>query len=387
MKIIHVVDSMEMGGAEILVALLCRSQRREGHTPSIYCLFRVGTLGEELQSEGFGVRAFNPGSGPLGKLRLLRALHRAFSQVRPDVVHCHNMTPSIWGAPSARLAGVPAILSTRHGLAIPWGTPSEVKGIPDMISPFFKFRLAATCITRVVAVCSVAHRNLESGPLASLYKTVTIRNGALPMPTSAAPDPTIRKPGFTLINVARLNWKKNHASLLQAVAIAARQVRDLHLWLVGDGAERAKLEDLARQLGIQNHVRFAGERKDVGDWLAQADVFVLSSLTEGLPVSLIEALAAGLPFVATNVGAVSEVADLSSAGTVVEANRPEALAAALVQIAQNREQLSDLRSRARRAYEQHFTPDRMVNAYSQLYETCLNESRRSVQRGPSVANA
>lgn len=375
MKIIHAVDSMEMGGAEILVALLCRSQQREGHAVSVYCLFRGGILADELQRERVSIRVFDPGAGGPGKLRLMRDLRRAFAGDRPDVVHCHNMSPSILAAPPARWAGVPAIVSTRHGLAIPWGTPSEVKGIPDNAAAFFRYRLAATCIDRVVAVCTVAHHNLESGVGASLLKVVTIRNGALPMPTSSLPDPAIRKQGFTLINVARLNWKKNHASLLQALALAGREVPDLYLWLVGDGAEAGKLRDLARQLGIEDRVHFTGERKDVGDWLAQADLFVLSSLTEGLPVSLIEALAAGLPFVSTGVGAVPEVAELSGAGTVVEANRPEALAAAIVQAARNRDQLPEIRRRARQSYEQHFMPDRMVDAYSELYKECLRQRR------------
>jgi glycosyltransferase involved in cell wall biosynthesis len=195
------------------------------------------------------------------------------------------------------------------------------------------------------------------------------------MTVSDVPDPAIRKSGFTLINVARLNWKKNQACLLRAVALASREIPDLCLWLVGDGAEAGALRQLAGELGIADRVHFAGERKDVGDWLAQADLFVLSSLTEGLPISLLEAMAAGLPFVVTNVGAMPEVAELSGAGTVVEANRPEPLAAAIVQSARNRSQLSEMAARARRSYEQHFTPDRMVAAYSTLYEECRRGRR------------
>jgi glycosyltransferase involved in cell wall biosynthesis len=245
MKIIHVVDSMEMGGAEILVALLCRFQRRDGHAPEVHCLFRGGTLADELQNEGIPIYVYAPGSNALSKLRLMRSLHRSFRKHRPDVVHCHNMSATIFAAIPARWAGVRAVISTRHGLAIPWGTPSEIKGIPDVASAFFRFRLAATCCDKVVAVCDVAQRNLESGPGAFLYKVVTIRNGALPMPVSNAPDISISKHGFTLINVARLNWKKNHASLLHAVALASRDVPDLCFWLVGDGAEACALRKLA----------------------------------------------------------------------------------------------------------------------------------------------
>ena len=121
--------------------------------------------------------------------------------------------------------------------------------------------------------------------------------------------------------------------LLRAVAIAKQDIPDLKLWLIGDGAEAETLRQLAKELGIASRVRFAGERKDVGNWLAEADLFVLSSLTEGLPVSLLEAMAAGLPFVVTNVGDMPEIADLSRAGTVVESNSPEALAAAIVRSA------------------------------------------------------
>jgi glycosyltransferase involved in cell wall biosynthesis len=375
MKIIHAVDSMEVGGAEILVALLCRFQLRQGHSPAVHCLFKAGPLAEELKREGIPVEVYDPGAGSIGKLRLMRSLYRRFAAERPDVVHCHNMSPSILAAAPARWVGVRAIISTRHGLAIPWGTRSDVKGIADLPAPFFKFRLAATCIDRVVAVCEVAHRNLQSGPGAFLYKVTTVRNGALPMPLSASPDPAIRKSGFTLINVARLNWKKNQAGLLRAVALASRDVPDLCLWLVGDGAEAASLRALADELGIADRIRFIGERKDVGDWLAKADLFVLSSLTEGLPISLLEAMAAGLPFIVTNVGAMPEVAELSRAGEVVEANRPEALAAAIVKLAKDRDNLAELGRRARDSYERHFTPDRMVDAYGQLYEECLRSRK------------
>ena len=372
MKIVHAIDSMEMGGAEILVGLLCRWQLREGHRPEVHCLFKGGVLAAELEKDGIPVRIYDPGVGKLGKVRLIWSLYQTFSKERPDVVHCHNISPTILAGPPARAAGTRAIISTRHGLAIPYGTPSAYKGIPDAAGAFFRFRLAAAFCSRVVAVCDVAHHNLEAGPGAFLYKVSTIRNGALPMPVSTNPDPSICKRGFTLVSVARLNWKKNHACLLRAVALAKDQAPDLSLWVVGDGAEAAALQRLARELGIEDRVRFTGERNDVGDWLGRADLFVLPSLTEGMPISLIEAMAAGLPFVVTNVGAMPEVAELSGgAGMVVDSDRPEALAAAIVRCASRRSDLAELGRRARQCYERYFTPDLMVSGYSGLYEQCL----------------
>ena len=372
LKIIHLVDSMAMGGAEMLVALLAQHQRREGHDVAVHCLFEAGSLAASLEESDIPVRVHGVAQGHLAKVKLMRRLHRTFSQERPDVVHCHNMSPTILGAPAARLAGARAVICTRHGLAIPYYAAKEhPHGVADPAGALFRFRLASAYCDRVVAVCEAAQLNLERGPGSFLYKVTTIRNGALPMQVSPTPDKSIKKDGFTLISVARLNWKKNQVVLLRAVAIARQDIPDLQLWLIGDGAEADTLRRLAAELGIASLVRFAGERKDVGDWLNEADLFVLSSLTEGLPISLLEAMAVGLPFVVTNVGGMPEIAELSGAGTVVESNAPEAFAAAIVQSAQHPSELHERGRKARECYGRYFTPETMLRSYSQLYQECI----------------
>src|SRR6202049_1505719 len=115
LSIAHVGDSMEMGGAEKLTATLCRLQRDRGHTASVHCLYRLGVIGEELQTEGFEV-ILHP---PCSFFYLMRSLHRAFRRSSPDVVHCHNATAAILAALPARLAGVKTVIVTRHGLVKP----------------------------------------------------------------------------------------------------------------------------------------------------------------------------------------------------------------------------------------------------------------------------
>src|SRR5580700_4563527 len=115
LHIAHVGDSMEMGGAEKLTATLCRLQRDRGHQASVHCLYRLGVLGEELRTEGFEVVLHHPSSF----LQLVRGLYRSFRRSRPDVVHCHNATAAIIAALPARLAGVKAVIATRHGLVKP----------------------------------------------------------------------------------------------------------------------------------------------------------------------------------------------------------------------------------------------------------------------------
>src|ERR1700720_843853 len=115
LTIAHVGDSMEMGGAEKLTATMCRLQRDRGHIASVHCLYQVGVLGEELQSEGFEVVLHRPSSF----FHLVRSLYRTFRNSPPDVVHCHNATAAILAAVPARAAGVKSIIATRHGLVKP----------------------------------------------------------------------------------------------------------------------------------------------------------------------------------------------------------------------------------------------------------------------------
>ena len=112
MKIAHVVDSMEVGGAETLVSQMCREQRAQGHEPSVYAITSLGPLGERMRAEGFVVES-NIGRHLIDSAR---AFYRIFKSSRPDVVHLHNPTPTIYAAAAARMAGVPSIVSTRHSL-------------------------------------------------------------------------------------------------------------------------------------------------------------------------------------------------------------------------------------------------------------------------------
>src|SRR6185503_13100751 len=136
---------------------------------------------------------------------------------------------------------------------------------------------------------------------------------------------------------------------------------------------------LATDLEIADAVRFWGERRDVGPWLRAADVFVLSSASEGLPISALEAMAVGLPTILTDVGGMTELMALSGAGQIVPPADPDAMAGALVEFATRRNDLDELGQRAVRCYRQHFTPERMSNEYLALYQACGGRARALAQ--------
>jgi glycosyltransferase involved in cell wall biosynthesis len=356
MVIAHVIDSLEVGGAETVVTALCRSHAAAGHRVEVHCLTTAGPLAAELDQEGVPVYVHASGC----TRKAFWKLWRAFRRSRPDVVHCHNKTATIRAAVAARAAGARAIISTRHGMGpLPFRLRTELK---------FWITAAVFC-DRVVAVCDAARRNMAAGARPVAHKVVTIRNGA--HPPRVGWEEMAPRPGFTLVSVGRLVRAKNFDTLLRAVAVAREAVPDLGLWIVGAGDEALALRQLCAELGLASAVRFFGERRNVGNWLRSADVFVLSSTSEGLPISMLEAMAAGLPAIVTEVGALPELVALSGAGKTVPVRNVNCLARAIVEFAHRRHELAALGERASRCYRAHFTPERMAGDYLALYRACL----------------
>ncbi|HXY13182.1 MAG TPA: glycosyltransferase [Terriglobales bacterium] len=358
LNIAHVGDSMEMGGSEKLTATLCRLQRERGHTASVHCLYQLGVLGEELRSEGFEVILHHPSTF----LHLARCLYKWFRRSRPDVVHCHNATSAIIAALPARLARVKTVIVTRHGLVKP----------PYQMRRELKFALASRWCDWIVGVSQATRTNLLAAPFAARDRIIHIYNGACPSDIRAVPRPTT---GFTLLSVGRLVPLKDHVTLLQALAITRDLRSDLQLWIVGGGPLEFALREIAGRLGLNECVTFFGEQADISSFIVAADLFVNSSVSEGLPVSLLEAMSVGLPAVVTDVGGMGEIARLSGAITLVPPSDPKGMAMALCKAVAQRQELPQIGQLAKLCYEQYFRPERMFNDYMDLYN-CRSPNQR-----------
>jgi glycosyltransferase involved in cell wall biosynthesis len=351
MRIAHVVNTMQVGGAEVLVAGLCRTLRELGHDISVHCISGNGAVGEQLQREGLAVYAHRFNS----RVRRTWQLMEAFRKLRPDAVHCHNVAPTVVGAPAARLARVASVVSTRHSLVAP----------PHIMRDELQYSLAARCCDYVVGVCQATCMNLRNLPLSPAHKIRCIYNAAArPRP---AYDLSSRKTGFTLIHVARLAAIKDQETLLRAFAIAKKNVPNASLWIVGDGTLRSRLEQLATELGVAPAVTFFGEQADVGPYLTAADTFIISSVSEGLPMALLEAMSTGLPAIVTDVGGMPEVVRMAGSGAIVPPGNPYALATEICCLANDPTTLKKWGAQARNSYEQNFAPARMAERYLQLY--------------------
>jgi glycosyltransferase involved in cell wall biosynthesis len=179
-----------------------------------------------------------------------------------------------------------------------------------------------------------------------------------------------------VLSVGRLSEEKGHSVLLNALPALLSRFPDLELLIAGEGSLRSRLEGLVEKLQLGRHVRFLGARSDVPEIFATADVFVLSSLWEGLPMALLEAMASGLPCVATRVGGIPQAMRDGVEGLVVPPNDAEALADALATCLENRELAGRLGQRARARVESEFSARRMASDYARLYEELVAERRR-----------
>lgn len=362
MKIAHIADSMEVGGAEMLVLQMCRLQRELGHDPRVYAVAALGPLGERMRSEGFSVQP-NVGHHLSDSVR---NFSRIFKAEPPDVVHIHNPTPTIYASAAARMAGVPSIVSTRHSLVAP----------PHNTMAELKYAVASRFCDWVVGICDATKDNVKRLHTVPARKIVRVYNGAAPL--LRAPAETLpSKSGFTLIYVGRIEPVKNHPLLLNAFHTALKSMPDLRLWMVGGGSELNSLQTLATELGIAEQVTFWGQQLDVAPFFSAADAFIMSSRSEGLPMSLLQAFSLGLPAIVTNVGGMAEVVRLSQAGVIVSATDYREMSDAIVRMASNAAEREQLSQNALSSFNERFSLQSMVSAYMDLYRDTPRARRKS----------
>jgi glycosyltransferase involved in cell wall biosynthesis len=238
---------------------------------------------------------------------------------------------------------------------------------PYQIRRELKFALASRWCDWIVGVCEGTRTNLLAAPFAARARIIHIYNGASPADIRAVPRP---KKGFTLLYVGRLAPLKGHATLLQAVAVTRSHHPDVQLWIVGDGPLQLRLRKLTDELGLNDCVTFFGEQGDVSPFMLAADLFVSSSVTEGLPVSLLEAMSVGLPALVTDVGGMGEIARLSGGVTIVPSCDPQGMASALSDAIARRQELPKMGQLASYCYDRYFRPERMLDDYMSLYNRC-----------------
>ena len=363
LHITHVILQLRTGGMEKVLAEFARHADRQRFHLRFVCIGEHGPVADEIAACGWDVKCL--GYAPGLKLDLVTALGREFIRGRADVVHTHNSVPLIFGGPAARLArGIP-LLQTRHGQAV--GRTCRHRTA---------VRLAALLAQRVVCVSEDARRVAAAEGIAE-RRLAVIRNGidttrfAYRGPANGGP----------VVAIGRLVPLKGIDLLLRAVAEIVRQRPDFRLEIAGDGPARPGLEQITRELGLNQHVRFLGEVRDIPALLARASLLVLPSLSEGISLTLLEAMACGLPIVATRVGGTPEVVTDGVTGRLVEPSDPSDLARGILTMWPASEDARAMGTAAREQAVRYFDVRRMVSEYESMY---LQLARpRAVARVPA----
>ena len=355
LRILHIVSSLGVGGMERMLLQLSTAQQHAGHKVSVLAL-RAGALEQEAADRSIHARVLSSGVGRLG--RSLEAL-RFFWEENPDIVHVHNPT-SLQYAVLSKLVAHPAIVVTIHGdqdTHARLGSPLE-------------WKLTSASVIVSHAAGKTLRLPGQTGPF------IVVHNGiAAVIPDDKERADTRAELGASGscvgIMVARIDGKKGHGTLLKSLKILD-DYPGLTMWIVGDGAERPAAESQANQLGLgTDRVRFLGRRSDIDRLLNAADFFVLPSDIEGVPMSILEAMAHGLPIVASGVGGVPEIIDDDGNGLLVPAGDATALAAAIRRVAADpllRRRLGDA---ALQRANTTLSLSTMVRNYEHVYDRAL----------------
>ncbi|MEP6591351.1 MAG: glycosyltransferase [Gemmatimonadota bacterium] len=356
--VVHCIFSVDIGGQEMVVLSLAAHADRARFAPRVLCMHRGGDLAPRFAALGIPVDVLEHPVGD-GSLATLRSMTAYLRQHRPAILHTHNPTPHQYGALARIAAGVPALVHTKHGR----NQMLTAKGL-------WYERIAGKLTDTLVPVSEDAAKVARSTEWVPSKRIQVIRNGIAVGETPAEPSGTAR---HRAVHVARLNEVKDQATLLRAVRLVIDRAPEFELDIVGDGEERLALERLASELGIAAAVHFHGFQDDVRGYLSRAGMFVLSSLSEGIALTLLEAMAAGLPVVATDVGGNREVVLPGVTGHLVPPRNPAALADAMLSLLANPEHARTLGLAGRDRVVRDFSVEATVRAYESLYLRLLRK--------------
>jgi L-malate glycosyltransferase len=364
----QVLHSLTVGGAEVLAARLARGLQ-DRYRFVFACLDELGPLGEELRRDGFVVEVL--GRKPGFDLGCVRRLARFVRRENVGVIHAHQYTPFFYARAPGVLRRRPPVLFNEHG-----------RFHPDYPRPkrMAFNRLVLRRCDRVVGVgeavreALIKNEGMPAGRVGVIYNGTELDSfiGDKVPRSQIRREMGVSEEDFVVMQVARLDPIKDHSTALRAIERAARSHPGVRLILVGGGPQREKIETEIEERRLQSVVRLLGQRADVPRLLAGADLVLLTSASEGIPVTLIEAMGARLPIVSTNVGGVAEVVVERETGLLASAGDDAALSNAIVRLAEDPALAARLGEAGRHRAERLFAEEQMHDSYGEIYDEMLH---------------
>jgi glycosyltransferase involved in cell wall biosynthesis len=377
-SILLVGTQMATGGAQKVLLDQAGWFHVQGHKVSAVFFYDKENLRERWQSNAafpiINLEAFRKGAGALtNAFSLIGGLFRLWKLIRhekPQVVEMFTHDSNMLVLPLAWLAGVPVRIPTHHGI---------IDGFPR-----WRERIHAWMVNHlsngIVTVSDLTMKKaLEEG--IQKDKISVIPNGISPVNLTEAYRSEIRRQigagenDVVLLSVGRLVYQKAHEYLVSAMPAVLKEASNVKAGICGDGLLRAELETQIQSLGLEKEITLFGMQANVTKYLAAADVFVLPSRWEGLPIALLEAMSAGLPVIATRVEGVDEVVEEGVQGVLVKPESTEELVKAILQLSKDATQRHRMGDAARLRVLERYTVDSMCEQYLTLFEQRLGEGK------------
>jgi L-malate glycosyltransferase len=367
--ICQVLHGLQVGGAEVLAARMAR-QLNKYYRFLFICLDELGSLGSELRDEGFTVEVLDRRPGL--DWRCARRLAKIVRRERVDLLHAHQYTPFFYSAASRLVGSRPPVLFTEHGRHHP-DFPRRKRMLANRV--LLGKRDRAVTVGEAVRQALIHNEGIAPHRVEVIHNGIPLAEfGTQPAASERAairasiglgPDELI------LIQVARLDYLKDHATAIRTIGRVKNHCARARLVLVGDGPERGAIEELVRQTSTGDHVRFLGQRHDIPRLLAASDIVLLTSICEGIPLTLIEAMAAGLPVVSTRVGGVAEVVVDGQTGALASSGDDGALTEHILRLADDPVLRENMGRSGRQRAESLFSERHMHERYRLCYEEML----------------
>ncbi|HKU63247.1 MAG TPA: glycosyltransferase family 4 protein [Gemmatimonadales bacterium] len=370
MRIAYLVTRADpIGGAQIHVRDLALSVRDHGHHPAIITSGQ-GPLIDGFRQAGIPVyvlRHLTAPIRPVSDVRALREVRAALAEVRPDLVAAHSSKAGILGRLAGRSLRIPVVF-TVHGWAFTPGVPGPRAAVYRRLE-----RMVGPLASRLITVSEFDRRLALDARIAQPDRIVTVHNGMPDVASDLRADPTRTPP--RIVMVARFEPQKDHATLIRALGGLAAQPWELDL--IGEGPGMPDIRALASELGIGDRIRFLGQRMDVQRLLAQAQVATLITNWEGLPLSILEAMRAGLPVVASDVGGIGETIREGETGYLVGRGAVDRVRDRIGRLLAEPALRGNMGAAGRSLYERQFTLEHCVTRTLAVYQSVVTGPARA----------
>lgn len=368
-NILFLNETSGPGGAETVIFNIVKNLDQNRYLPKVV-LFCDGWFVNHLAENGISVEVIP--SHRSWDFSFLRNLMRFCRQNKIDLIHAHLPGANFYGSLAGKLLGIPVICTFHNEILIP--------GFVEHFTAV-KYFVIRNCAAKLVMVAKymqgayLTRAKLPAEKIITVYNGVPDRKDSTPFDIHSFHRAIDYQDSDILIaNVANFRRPKGHGVIIEAAAIVkemAPQVKILLIGDEGDGVIKSQTESRIKELRLEGNVKILGFRRDVYHILRNVDIFMLASTSEGLPISVVEAMMAARPIIATNVGGLSEIVVDGDNGFLVEPNDPNALADKIIELAVNKQKAVAMGQRGYRIAKDRLSVERMVENYQHLYGEIL----------------